>query len=73
MFGLASGLLYWAAAEPIIHLQANPFLVRDGIDAGTQAAVQTAVSRKLWPVWKADDHQQYRVLSFRTEDFTHGA
>jgi choline/glycine/proline betaine transport protein len=24
--GLASGLLYWATAEPIIHLQANPWL-----------------------------------------------
>ncbi len=25
--GLASGLLYWATAEPITHLQGNPFLV----------------------------------------------
>jgi choline/glycine/proline betaine transport protein len=25
--GLASGLLYWATAEPIIHLQGNPFLL----------------------------------------------
>jgi len=24
--GLASGLLYWATAEPILHLQSNPFL-----------------------------------------------
>jgi len=41
--GLASGLLYWAAAEPILHFQANPLLARDGIEAGTQAAVQTAL------------------------------
>lgn len=41
--GLASGLLYWAAAEPILHFQANPFLDRDGIEPSTQAAVQTAL------------------------------
>lgn len=36
--GLASGLLYWATAEPIIHLQSNPFLLAPdasgvGVDA----------------------------------------
>jgi choline/glycine/proline betaine transport protein len=41
--GLASGLLYWAAAEPILHFQANPLLAREGIEAGTPAAVQTAL------------------------------
>jgi choline/glycine/proline betaine transport protein len=41
--GLASGLLYWAAAEPILHFQANPFFERDGIEPSTQAAVQTAM------------------------------
>jgi len=41
--GLASGLLYWATAEPILHHQANPFLDRDGIEPSTRAAVQTAM------------------------------
>lgn len=40
--GLASGLLYWATAEPIIHAQSNPFLEssgvgRSGIDPGISA------------------------------------
>ncbi|MFP8880101.1 MAG: BCCT family transporter [Myxococcota bacterium] len=41
--GLASGLLYWATAEPILHFQANPFLDHAGIAAGSPAAVQTAL------------------------------
>ncbi len=28
--GLASGLLYWAVAEPIIHYQSNPFIGSEG-------------------------------------------
>ena len=40
--GLASGLLYWAAAEPILHQQENPFL---GAEAGDPraAAERTAL------------------------------
>ncbi len=41
--GLASGLLYWAAAEPVLHFQANPFLAPAGIEPGSGAAVQTAL------------------------------
>lgn len=41
--GLASGLLYWAAAEPIIHHQANPLLAAGGIEPASEAAVQTAM------------------------------
>lgn len=41
--GLASGLLYWAAAEPIIHFQPNPLLARDGIEAGTREAARAAL------------------------------
>ena len=41
--GLASGLLYWAAAEPIIHHQGNPFLASAGIEPASEAAVATAI------------------------------
>jgi len=41
--GLASGLLYWAAAEPILHFQDNPLLAQAGIAPGTEAAMQTAI------------------------------
>ena len=39
--GLASGLLYWAAAEPILHFAENPFLAAAG--GGPDAAVRTAM------------------------------
>ena len=39
--GLASGLLYWATAEPILHHQGNPFLEAAGADP--EAAVRTAM------------------------------
>jgi choline/glycine/proline betaine transport protein len=39
--GLASGLLYWATAEPILHHQGNPFLEGAGGDA--KSAVTTAM------------------------------
>ena len=41
--GLASGLLYSAAAEPLLHFQANPFLERAGIAPGSEQAVATAL------------------------------
>jgi choline/glycine/proline betaine transport protein len=41
--GLASGLLYWAAAEPIIHHQGNPLLASAGIEPASEAAVKTAM------------------------------
>lgn len=41
--GLASGLLYWATAEPVLHFQDNPFLVRDGIAPASEAAVPSAL------------------------------
>ncbi len=41
--GLASGLLYWATAEPIIHFQANPLLGEAGITPATAPAVATAL------------------------------
>ncbi len=41
--GLASGLLYWATAEPVIHFQGTPFLERGGLTAGTASAVVPAL------------------------------
>ena len=42
--GLASGLLYWAVAEPIIHYQSNPFLdARGGLEAASDFAFQAAL------------------------------
>lgn len=41
--GLASGLLYWATAEPILHHQGNPFLAELGAGAPPEAAVRTAM------------------------------
>jgi choline/glycine/proline betaine transport protein len=41
--GLASGLLYWAVAEPILHHQGNPFLDNAGVAPGTEAAVASAL------------------------------
>jgi choline/glycine/proline betaine transport protein len=43
--GLASGLLYWAVAEPIIHYQSNPFMDGDGARIGgvNAAAAQVAL------------------------------
>jgi choline/glycine/proline betaine transport protein len=41
--GLASGLLYWAAAEPLLHFQASPLLAQGGIAANSEAAVQSAL------------------------------
>jgi choline/glycine/proline betaine transport protein len=41
--GLASGLLYWAAAEPILHYQGNPLLAEQGGLASSPEAVETAL------------------------------
>lgn len=41
--GLASGLLYWATAEPILHFQANPFLDTGGIAPGSEEAAVSAI------------------------------
>ncbi|NNL66721.1 MAG: BCCT family transporter [Myxococcales bacterium] len=41
--GLASGLLYWATAEPILHHQGNPLLAGLSDEAAPGAAVQTAM------------------------------
>ena len=41
--GLASGLLYWAAAEPIIHFQGNPLLVQSGLEASSEGAMRSAL------------------------------
>ena len=42
--GLASGILYWGAAEPIAHLQANPFLERFDIAANSPEAARLALT-----------------------------
>ena len=41
--GLASGLLYWAAAEPILHYQGNPLLAEQGGLPHSPDAVETAL------------------------------
>jgi choline/glycine/proline betaine transport protein len=41
--GLASGLLYWATAEPILHYQGNPLLAEQGGLPHSPEAVETAL------------------------------
>ena len=41
--GLGSGLIYWGVAEPMYHIQDNPFLTRAGIEGGTVEAASTAI------------------------------
>lgn len=41
--GLASGLLYWATAEPIIHLQGNPLLLDPNAPGGGVDAIAMAM------------------------------
>ena len=41
--GLASGLLYWAAAEPILHARDSPLLQQAGVAAGSPAATTIAL------------------------------
>lgn len=46
--GLASGVLYWATAEPITHLQGNPHLAMAGGAAFSAAAAQSAVTLTIF-------------------------
>ncbi len=41
--GLGSGLIYWGVAEPMFHIQGNPFLA-SGIEAGSNAAAIKSVT-----------------------------
>ena len=41
--GLGSGLIYWGVAEPMYHIQDNPFMTRAGIEAGSVEAAATAI------------------------------
>ncbi|MBT3427868.1 MAG: BCCT family transporter [Gammaproteobacteria bacterium] len=41
--GMGPGLLYWGAAEPILHLANNPLLVFGGIEAGSEQATVPAI------------------------------
>jgi choline/glycine/proline betaine transport protein len=41
--GLGSGLIYWGVAEPMYHIQDNPFMSRAGIEAGSVEAAVTAI------------------------------
>ncbi|WP_371169334.1 BCCT family transporter [Aliiroseovarius sp. 2305UL8-7] len=42
--GLGSGLIYWGVAEPMFHIQGNPFADSAGIEAGTTEAAVKAVT-----------------------------
>ncbi|MDH3643790.1 MAG: BCCT family transporter, partial [Gammaproteobacteria bacterium] len=46
--GLASGVLYWATAEPIIHFQGNPHLAMEGASPLSERAAQTAVTLTIF-------------------------
>jgi choline/glycine/proline betaine transport protein len=46
--GLASGVLYWATAEPIIHFQGNPHLTMEAAAPLTADAAQTAVTLTIF-------------------------
>jgi choline/glycine/proline betaine transport protein len=46
--GLASGILYWATAEPLTHFQSSPHLARSGIEAGTAAAARNATALTIF-------------------------
>ncbi len=41
--GLGSGLIYWGVAEPMYHIQDNPFLTREGIAPGGVEAAGVAI------------------------------
>ncbi len=42
--GLGSGLIYWGVAEPMFHMQGNPFADAAGIEPGTSDAAIKAVT-----------------------------
>jgi hypothetical protein len=46
--GLASGVLYWATAEPILHFQGNPHLAMEGAVPLSPQAAQTAVTLTIF-------------------------
>ncbi|MEM7170747.1 MAG: BCCT family transporter [Pseudomonadota bacterium] len=41
--GLGSGLIYWGVAEPMYHIQDNPFLTREGVEPGGVEAAAVAI------------------------------
>ena len=41
--GLGSGLIYWGVAEPMYHIQDNPFLAHEGVEAGSVEAAVVAL------------------------------
>jgi choline/glycine/proline betaine transport protein len=41
--GLGSGLIYWGVAEPMYHIQDNPFMVSEGIKSGSVEAAAMAI------------------------------
>ena len=41
--GLGSGLIYWGVAEPMFHIQGNPFIERAGIEPGSVDAAVSGV------------------------------
>ncbi|MCP4316502.1 MAG: BCCT family transporter [Hyphomicrobiales bacterium] len=41
--GLGSGLIYWGVAEPMYHIQDNPFLTHEGIEPGGVDAATVAL------------------------------
>lgn len=46
--GLASGVLYWASSEPIMHFQGNPHLSMAGASALTAEAAQMAITLTIF-------------------------
>jgi len=42
--GLGSGLIYWGVAEPMFHIQGNPFSTQEGLEAGSTAAAVKSVT-----------------------------
>jgi len=75
--GLASGLLYWATAEPILHLQANPWL-SEGSPSGVAVTTALRVTVLHWGIhgWafyvlaglaiSVHAHRHQRAITFRT-------
>ena len=46
--GLASGLLYWATAEPLTHFQGSPHMTMAGIDSLSAGAAQSAITLTIF-------------------------
>lgn len=45
---VGTGLLFWSIAEPLSHLQGNPFIDIAGIEANTMPAAQTALTLTIF-------------------------